>query len=684
MRRAHLTALATLGLSLALGTRNAHAEVDLTLLQLGGGFLVNDRASVIPLEVHVREGDGPLAVRAAGVKAARGEISGIRVRSGGRVAFLYQPSGSEQREETLSFTLEKKSGDRILLDLSFELPEPSSPRLTFEVNPNELDGSDPQPVQVSAAMNGSGAMSLEVSASHGTLSGPAQPVRGPGKLQLNRVLEPPKDLPDDAPSHLVLVAAAADERGFAAAKQGVLVVANLRISAEVPSGYKLLLEGTESPVDSVRAAADGRTVIEGRARYGAPIRAFIVRGKKRKEIPIAVPAGFVPLAETIALPGQNVADGGTGPTLVVALPPAPLGAKLYWPELAVEGATLVSTIELAPDVRVLVLERPTTPGPVSVLIDGAAQRPIHFRASFGRELSLEEAVADRGERAALRLVVKDSFGHPTDVPTPKARLASGFELELKRTSEGEYRVVVPPGAPGDTGDAVSVVTELPPPRVVAGDPPELAEARAEVRLEGPAPAIRPDDGPSAGPPRPSVSGIPIRVGLSALAIAGTTFGSQLLFGGAFGVEVRMPFFDRIALRAGFEAYRGTGQGVVDFQGASELEASSAVGGTIIPIELGFVFLDTSFVELMVRAGMGIRSESASLEVGGDAAGGGSRTGLSARTSLEAGFYLGPGTINLGVTLDGLGASANDLSGERVTFEGSLTNLRLDLGYRIWL
>ena len=673
-----------LGLALLLGAGEASAELSLTLLKLGGGFLVNDATSNIPLEVHVREGEGPLAIRAAGVKATQGKVTGIRVRSAGRVAFLYQPQGSKKHQETLSFTLEKKNGDRILLDLSFGLPEPENPELQFDVSPTEFDADAPESVQVSAAVSGNGSLHLDLSASHGALTGPEKPVRTPGRLELARVLAPPRDLPDDAPSHLVLVAAAADERGFAAAKRGVMVVAKLRISAEVPSGSKLVLEGTESPVEPVRAAADGRTVIEGRARYGSPVRAFILRGKRRKEIPIAVPAGFVPLAETIALPGQDVADAGTGPTLVVALPPAPLGAELYWPDLAVEGAKLVDTIELAPDVRVLVLERPSTPGPVSVLVDGVAQRPIPFRASFGRELAMEEAVPDRGERAALRLTVKDSFGHPTNVPTPKARLSSGFALVVEPSGEGEYRVVVPPTAPGEAGEEVTVVAELPPPTVIAGDPVELAETSVEVRLEGPAPAIRPDDGPSVSPPRPSVSGIKLRVGLSALALAGTTFGSQLLFGGAFGVELRMPFFERLALRTGFEAYRGTGQGLVRFQGERDLEATTAVGGTIIPIELGFVFLDTSLLEMMVRAGVGIRSESASLEVGGDAAGGGSRTGLSARTSLEAGFYLGPGTINLGVTLDGLGASASDLSGERVSFEGSLTNLRLDLGYRIWL
>lgn len=662
----------------------AQAELSLTLMQLGGGYLVGDSTSWVPLEVYVREEEGPLALKAAGVKAARGKVSQIRVMSGGRIAFLYRPIGGQEIEETLSFTLERKNGDRVLLDLSFPLVEPSSPQVELEVSPGVLESTSPQALEVAASAAGVAGLRLELLASHGTLTGPERPVRSQDRVQLAREFQPPADLPDDAPSHLLMIAASSDERGYGAAVFGVPVVAQLRVSAEVPSGHRLVLEGTENRVSPVRAAADGRTVIEGRARYGAPIRAFVQRGKKRKEIPIAVPSGFVPLALAAALPGQDVADGGTGPTLVVAIPPAPLGGELYWPEITVEGATLVDTLQLEADLRVLVLERPKTPGAISVLVDGTPLSPIPFVASFGRALGLEALVSEEGERAALGLTVTDSHGNATDTPRPKVRLGTGFELRLTRTGLGSYRVILPPNTPGDVGDEVTVVAELPTPRLVAGDPPELVSARLDVRLEGPAPAIRTDEGPSSSPPRPSVSGIPIRVGLSAMATAATTFGSHLLFGGAAALELRMPFFERLALRLGFEAYRGTGQGRVTFLDDQSFEASSTLGGTIIPIELGFVVLDASWMELVLRGGLGIRSESAALEIGGDSAGGGSRTAVAGRTTLEGGFYLGPGTVNLGVTLDGLGASADDLTAERVSFEGSLTNLRLDLGYRIWL
>lgn len=679
----HLASLVCLGASLAqVGA--ARAEVSLTLLKPGGGFLVGDSTSLVPLELDVREDQGPFPLRAAAVKAAKGRVSGVRVMSSGRISFLYQPIGGQGVEESLSFTLEKKGGERVLLDLDFSLPEPSAPRVELALDPTSLDATRPGPVQVSAAAAGGGATLLRITASHGRLTGPDRPVRSGGRVQLAREFEPPADLPDDAPSHLLLLATAADDTGYGANAFGLPVVAPLRLSAEVPAGHRLLLEGTEERVAPVKAAADGRTVIEGRARYGAPIRAFVQKGKKKKEIPIAVPSGFVPLALALPLPGQNVADGGTGPTIAIALPPAPLGAELYWPDITVEGATLIQALELDAALRVLVLERPKVPGPVSILVDGTPLSPIPFLGASGRQLALDEAVSDRGERAALDLRVTDAEGNLTDTPAPRARLESGFELTVARTGVGTYRVVLPPGTPGDTGDEVSVVTELPSPPIVAGDPAELASARARVRLEGPAPAIRADEGPSAGLPRPSVSGMPLRIGLSAFALAGTTFGSHLLFGGAAALELRMPFFDRLLVRVGFEAYRGTGRGRVSFLEEQELEATSTLGGTIIPVELGFVFLDTRWLELMVRGGLGIRSESASLEVGGDSAGGGSRTAAAARASLEAGFYLGPGTINLGVTLDGIGASAGDLTADRVTFEGSLTNLRLDLGYRIWL
>jgi hypothetical protein len=261
--------------------------------------------------------------------------------------------------------------------------------------------------------------------SHGELSSDPAQRRG-DDLELVASFAPPKDLPVDAPSHISFLAAASGPRGWAARLSGLSVLSPLRVSLTIDPGYELVLEGTENKPEPVPAPADGKTVLEDVVRYGAPVRAFAVKGKQKKELSVMVPSGLVPVATVAAIPGQDVADGGTGPTLVVAVPPGAFGSEPMWPELTVEGARLVSMAPVpgAKDTKVLVLERPRRAETVTVLADGTALATLTFRAAHGEVLALSPAAPRSNERGAAVVRVTDVLGSPADQPVPRARAST--------------------------------------------------------------------------------------------------------------------------------------------------------------------------------------------------------------------------------------------------------------------
>ncbi len=681
--------LATLLLLLALPVTAGAQDAPITILQPGGGFLVADGGSKVPLEISLRDAKGPVRIRRANVRASLGRVSEVQVRGPGRVGFLYAPPpSSTEVPEMLDLELDLEGGDRRLEAFPIRVPAPAEPGLTVQVDPTTFDAERPRPVQIGATSGSRDADEILLFASHGRLEAPP-PARSAGGLFAGATLQAPPDLPGDAPSHILIVGVARSPTGFSAAARGTSALARIRVRAEIPRGTQLVLEGAVADPEPVPAPADGYATIEGVVRYGATIRAFSVRGRRRSEVPIVVPSGLVPVGLAVPIPGQDVADGGTGPTVIVAVPPSPFGGEVLWPELEVEGAAIVREAPLSDDVKVLWLARPSERTTISVLADGVAIGRIELGAGHGAALEAKPAFARRGERAGVEVEVRDPLGTPTDRPRPIARIdGRGPALPIERTGPGRWRVSVPAGTPGQPDDELPVRVELPPPPVVAGDPAELAASTVTVRLEGPPPAIVAEGFDEPGGPRAATpaGAKPRGFAIGAMGLGGIGLGASPIFGGGATVEVRLPPLDRrFGLRSGFEYFHTRTDGKLAFGDQAALDVSAELGGVLVPFDLGFAVIKSEGFELGLRAGLELRFESAAVELEGEVVGGGRRFGIGARAGLEAGVDLAEVvTLVPALTVSGLGASASGLSDQNTRLDGALLGLRLDLGIRFWL
>ena len=698
-----------LGIALAalLACSSAFAEPSpMAIVRPGGGFLVADGVSWVPLEIHYLAPDGAPGITGARVLAQHGKVTGTRIVAKDRLRFLYQaPDRRRGVDELLDVTLTMADGDLVVEAFPLSVPEPEPPRIELEVSPEVMDAANPGPIRLTArARTEERLEGLAIYADRGQLEpghrGPVPGEPGPpdsggsapcappaceeADPSVRRGTLRPPSLPPDAPSYLNTAAVVSTARGFAVSARGIAVEAPVRISVQIPPGSELVVSGAQSAPAPVTAPADGRTVMEGvRVRYGAPIRIFERKGRVKKELSVALPTGVVAPGLVAPIPGQLVADGGTGPTAVVVIPPSPFGGKLFWPDITVEGARLVTTVELSERVRALVLERPSEPKTLRVLLDDQPAGALELGAARGERLDLTQAPQERDERGALLLSVRDASGALTDNPPPRGRSLSGHPLEVRRQGPGRYRLVVPPGSPGPPGDTGEVVAALEPPPLVLGDALRLPSARGVLTLAGPPPALRVPGAELPAPaPSPELAGL--RFGLAASAFGGASLGSLLVLGGAVTADLRPPILGhRLALRSGLEFASAGGAGQVALSPDVALESRARVGGLLIPLEVGYAVLRSADFELLVHAGAALRFERANLDVGGDGAGGGSRTGLGARAGLEASLAAGDGSLFVGVTLDALGAGASGFSSPAVQFAGDLTQVRAEVGYRFW-
>lgn len=661
-------------------------QPSIAVVRPGAGYLVADGRSRIPLHIVVLSGSSGPKVKKPRIVVSEGRVTGVRIIGDDRVEMLYTPPArSSAVDEILDISLTMSNGNRVSEAFTLLIPPPRPPDLELEASPEKLNVSSPTDIGVAATTRGESVERLELWADAGSIA-PAYPDGDDNQLSVQTTLALP-ELPPDAPSHIIVLAAASSATGYAVRQAGVSVLAPVRVSVEIEPGSELAVEGAEIEQEPVTALADGRTVMEDViVRYGKRVRAYEVVDGERRELSVILPTGLVSLGTAMALPGQNVADGGVGPSIVVAIPPAPFGGDPYWPEIAVEGAKLVATDDLSPTMKVLVLERPLEAKTVRVMLDEESVGEIEFGAALGNSMRVQRVAVDRDERAAIEIEVQDAAGNPTAHPVPKVRIEGGAVLEPVRTGLGRYRASVPPGTPGAPGATIDVYAELPAAPKVAGEALELVRETTSVELAGAPPAVKTEEKPKEVelPSTRRRAGLSPKFGASGAALIGGSFDGLLMVGGGFLAELRLPFVDhRIAVRAGLELIYGsaTGRLVV---GESRLESKTAISGVLIPIDFGFAVIDGDAFELLVRAGVAVRFERGGISVGGNDLGGGSSTGIGGRATIEGALKLGDGSLFLGATLSGLGASANGLSAPGGTqFDGNLTNIRAELGYRVW-
>ncbi len=659
--------------------------VEVSVFQPGGGFLVTDPRSRIPIQIVLRDASGPVEMKKAAVVPGAGKAFDVQILGPGKVLFNYQPPDKLRTGRDVGeLRVDRQDGSTGSFTFAIELAAPQAPKLTVELLPARFLADQPQSVSIAATALASTA--LTITPSHGSISeDPAQ--RRGDDLELVASWAAPRDLPTEAPSHISFIAAASGPRGWSAKVGALSVLASLRVSIAIDPGQDLVLEGSENKPAPVTAAADGKTVIEDVVRYGAPVRAFAVKGGKKKELSMVVPSGLVAVGTIAAIPGQNIADGGTGPTLILAVPPGPFGGEILWPDLEVQGAKLIAQLPVpgAKDAKVLVLERPRRAEPITIVGDGVPLGTIPFYAAHGDSMAVTAVAAKGSERAAAVVRVTDVFGSPADSPVPRAHI-DGEALTVQRMASGEYRVSVPAGVGGEGKRTITV--DLPPPKRLDDTPSELVTEQLTVTLSGSAAAVTAKDEPEpiATPAReptadPSRQGW--RFGALGGASAGSTFGGALVLGVGALAEARLPLWDqRIAVRTGFEYFRASGAGTLTLAG-SPASATAVYAGLVIPIEVGAALVQLDGFELLVRAGLELRNEVGVLDVGTDRVGGGQRFGVSARVGAEGDFDAGPGSLCAFVGVGGIGASASGFSSDTLAFEGALTHFRLDVGYRFW-
>lgn len=664
----------------------------------GSGYLVADGTSVVTLEVLIDVKKGAPAPKKAVVAAEVGEVLATKINGPGRLLIFYKmPPRRDAGRIGLTIKLEDPSGGEVEESFSLSIEEPKAPTVELLVTPELLRADTPETVKVAASVKGNNLEGLRIATDRGALA-PTDTTGDTKQLYRETSVEA-KGFPPDAPSYVLFLAAASSLRGYAGATGGASVMAPIRLSVEIPPGTELVVEGAESPPAPVPAPADGRTVMEGvEVRYGARVRAFQKKGRSKSELSVVIPTGQVPAGLAIGIPGQTSADSGIGPSIMVAIPPSPVGGKVFWPEITVEGAPVLDTLSVSERVKVLVIKRPGEPKDIKVLLDDQPAGTINFDAGRGTSLEAKSVPVERDERAAALISVKDGNGSYSDFPEPRVRLEPGGEVPFKRIAVGKYRVSVPPSTPGATGSKLELTAEIPPPPVVAGDPLEYIDDRVSLKLSGPPPALRTGEPPPPPPPpsdggdgaghegaavveRPSAPG-KSALGLSAYVFAGRSFSKLLSFGLGVGADYRPPVLDgRLSVRGGLEIGRGSSSGQVALDGGAS-EASASVGGLLIPIEGGFVLIGDRSFELLALLGAVLRYEAGALEVGGDSAGGGSRFGFGLRAAAEGGLRFGAGSVVLRLGVDGLLTSAKGL-GPQEGFDESLLALRGDLGFRWW-
>lgn len=660
----------------------------MAVVRPGGGILVADGVSKVPLQIVLMGRDGAPPIRNARIVASEGRIDGTKVVGPSSVQFTYAPPARRGGlDEIFDVALTLADGNTVAEAFTLAVPAPAAPTVEISLDPSDMIAEAPSPVRIQATTYGEGIEGLEVRADGGRLD--AKPTTGDTNTMVaNATLEIP-DLPIDAPSHFVVVGVAAGAKGYALGIGDVPVTAPVRLSVEIPPGTYLEVRGAKNRPPKVKAPADGRTVMEDvEVDITSPLEVFRKKRRRRKQLSVVIPTGVVSSGVVAPIPGQAVADGGVGPTVVVVLPPAAFGAPLFWPDIEVEGAQLVDARDIGPRAKALVLARPREPKTIRVLLDEQPAGTVALSAARGQKVRIEPLAAGNDERAAVSVIVRDAEGNPTDLPAPRVRIDGGADLKVERVAEGRYRAAVPPGTPGAPDSPLPIVAELSPLPKVTGASLEYASARATVTLAGPPPALKAKKSPEKierkVPARRS-RGPKLMLGVGAQAVAGTSLSGMLMIGGGLQVDLRLPWLDnRLAVRTGFEFVRGSkGGGRVAFDDDRRLETTTSVGSVIVPLEVGFAVLSSRTFELLVAAGGELRLEQAALTIMDDSPGGGSAVNFSGRAGVEAALRVGSGAVYLAARAGGIGASLSGFSNEQVILSGTLLTVRGDLGYRLW-
>ena len=576
--------------------------------------------------------------------------------------------------------------------MGFKLDVPDAPNLTLAVSDASIDASKPKRINLSASAVSQDVKELKVYSSHGELSFPGYIQGSPNELYAGASLTPPLNMPSTEPSHFIVLAVAAGKRGFAAQVSGVSTYAKVQFKAELPRGSRFVLEGTRDNPPPVVAPADGFTSSAGIIEYGKPVRAFRIRGRRRREVPITVPTGIVPDGLAVAIPGQDIADGGTGPTVLVAIPPSPFGDEPYWPEIEIEGVknSKLKVLEVADRIRAFSFKRPNKPQTYTVLADRAPIGTIEFKSSHAAKLEVEPSFAEKSERGAIIAKVFDPLGGKSDHPAPIARIEDGPDLPVQRVEAGQYRIIIPSNIPGESGEKITIIAELPSLNIVHGDPPELVQRSIDLELEGPPPAIRADlSDPSPVKNSSSTSRAkynPLGLKIDASFNTGFLFAPIFNLGGRLSLGGALPVLDKkLSIIGGVEFARSANDGLINFGSDQTLAVKNEIYSLSLPLEFEYLYLKTGPVSYFAAAGGELRFDTTTIDQEAVRISAKKTTQVAGRIRL--GFVYDVSEV-VGLTfstgLRGIGAAAETVSSASFAVTGSLMQAFATVGLQLSL
>ena len=641
----------------------AHSSVSATLLKGGGGFLVADGQSIVPLDLEVHGAEHPL--ESVSVRTSAGQVSQTQVVAPFRARFLLRMPKTEAIAELL-IDMSFEDGTHLSQVYPLVITEPDPPPLRLKLNPSKLEAGTSTTAEVRLITNDQWVDST-LATDLGDITSKVRPIV-PGILRTQ--LHLPTDLPLNGPSHAQLLASVVSKSGYNVATQGLSLTARITVQSKLPKGWRLRVEGAEEAIRPARAK-NGRAQLKNVAvRYGSPVRIYRVRGRRKRELSVPLPTGRISTGVVLPLPQQAYADGGTGPTLAIALPPEPFGGAPTWRSIEVEGAQLKSILKPKANVRVLVLERPTSATTLNILIGGQSIGHVQLNSRPGRDITVIPTNAQIGERGAVIAEVRTTAGQPTSAPVPRAQLSSGETLRAEHLRPGVWRFGLPASISGVSGSQTQVTASIDALPVVVGEPLPPPAASMNVVLRDPVQPRR-------------ASGHPHDLGLAVALFGGSSFGDIRHGGFGLNAEVGIPKVkNHLSFRAGFEYGYGVANG-----GPSTASGRSPgqfeIQSYRIPIELIYYPFRNSRWSVSIRGGSSVRYDRGTFPRENGRARSGQWT-VDGRAGLEGMVRVGPGDVVFGALVDGLGASTDALAVDRANVSGSLASVRGELGFRMWL
>ncbi|MBK8012281.1 MAG: hypothetical protein IPK13_13110 [Deltaproteobacteria bacterium] len=537
--------------------------VSVALIKVGQGFLVADGVSRIPLEVRIAR---PLSVAreplvSAEIHASLGVASRVHIKGPEVISFSYAPPlRAHGTDETMTVALRYGNGVSAIRRVRFHVPPPTRRLMSIRVEPETLTRNPQTPVTIEARSAASKAEATDLRIEVEYGRVISTRTREGESITTRATLIIPDDV-GTVPDRIVAVAIATSPNGFS-------------------------VDSADIDVEPGQPRADG---------------CFVV-----------------------GLPGQAVADGGVGPTIVLARPRPTFRGPIAWPLIHTEGAALLNAHKVHDSLQVLTLDRPREARDVAVFLDRKYCGLVRLRPALQGTTPVE-----------------------TTLDAPREGLTREGGTDEGGTREGGTRE-------GGTREGGTSREEPSPPRE------------------------DPVSNPSAGVPEPTHSAWGTT--LSASVIVGSTLHGMGARGANITLAATPPLLGkRLMMRSGIELTFLRSDGTLSVAESVVFPAVATTTVTELLLELGIVVLRLGRLELLATGGSGLRRTVIEVAADKQTLASGSTADVTGRASLEAQLSLGDVRLVVGSGLAGLGRSVRFARAGNTLADGSQLTVRGFIG-----